>query len=177
MFEGTNYKDGPYAVGKFWAVKFVLRLRDPKRASWWTDTIESVEEFRQDFAKLAKTSPLMEKLLEVTPLPYAVRHLTGIKRERERFEVGDWVLIEQGGVRVICRIRAMAECLMEGGHLGASSVVRLWCDSIVEGALGARGELWAPKPGPQSGETLVKLEEVHVTSLTRNQYASHDTYL
>ena len=167
--------NGPYAVGKFWAVKFLLRLEDPTRESWWVDAVETHEEFTTDFAGQAITSPLVRSLLKLKQQPYAIRSIVSLTRERERFTTGDWVLVEQAEVRVIVRIRSMAQCLFHGEEDIVNSFIRIWCDCVVEPHIGTSGELWAtPK---STGETLIALEEVHLKSVTRNSHESHDVYI
>ena len=125
---------------------------------------------------MAVTSPLVAALLQ-QPLisrPYAVRSITSVTRERERFQTGDYVLVQQGAMRVIVRILTMVECRIEVEQV-VQAVVRLWCDSLVEPRFGERGELWAP-PAANAGQTLLSLEEVHMTRMTRNSHQSHDVY-
>ena len=114
IFEGTNYLNGPYAVGMFWATKFVMRLRDGDRVRWYTDSVEAVDEFTTDLNEIGTSSPLIAALL-VEPVqcrPYAIRSIRSVMRERVSIERADWVLVEQGGVRVVARVRDMMECLV-----------------------------------------------------------------
>ena len=176
IFEGTNYNNGPYAVGMFWATKFVMRLRGGDRVRWYTDSVEAVDEFTTDLNEIGTSSPLIAALL-VEPVqcrPYAIRSIRSVMRERVSIERADWVLVEQGGVRVVARVRDMMECLLQQGDQ-VLSVVRLWCDSCVEPRQGAHGELWAPH-GQGDSTALIKLEEVHIAVKSRNSHAQHDVY-
>ena len=175
IFEGTNYVNGPLAVCKFWAVRAVMRYRDGKRSAWYTDSVESDEDFTTDRAALAVTSPLVAALLQEPERPYSVRHITSVTREREQILREDWVLVEQDQVRVIARVRDMMECLVETAELGVHNVVRLWCEACVEPNTGEHGELWALPP-PLDSAMLVSLEDVHVAVKTRNIHALHDVY-
>ena len=63
IFDGCNYLNGPYAVGMFWATKFVMRLRDGDRVRWYTDSVEAVDEFTTDLNEIGTSSPLIAALL------------------------------------------------------------------------------------------------------------------
>ena len=176
MFEGTNYINGPFAVGKFWATKFVMHLRDPTRVAWYTDSVEAYDEFSTNLLQMSQTSPLIAALLKRAPAmrPYAVRHLKSVTRERVSFEREEWVLIERGSYRLLARVRDMVECRIES-DAGVHSVIRLWCDSCVTPKHGTDGELWANHTC-RNDKTIVALEEVQITPKTRNTHVEHAVF-
>lgn len=176
IFEGTNYVNGPLSVGRFWATKAVLQYRDSKRAAWFTDSVESDEDFTVDLAMLAVSSPLAAALLQEPPerRPYSVRHISSVTRERECIMREDWVLVQQDGVRVVGLVRDMMECLIQDEE-GVHSVVRFWCEACVEPRTGELGEMWAPPPRTESA-MLVAFEDTQVTVKTRIVHAQHNVY-
>ena len=107
--------------------------------------------------------------------PYAVRYVSRVIRDRERFTASDYVLVEQGDFRRIARILGMAECFIVDTGQQATSVVRMWCDCVVEPYTGTNGEMWARK-GTQADRMLVRLEDFHLTLKTQNSHDKHDVY-
>ena len=176
IFEGCNYINGPLAVGKFWSIKFVMRLRDSRRASWYTDSVESTENFTTELSKLAKTSPLVSALLGKPLKPYAVRSIISVTRERVKIKSGDWVHVVQQHCHRIARVRELVECLLEGEQHAVSSVVRIWCDACVEPRIGDHGEIWASPPPTEGKVMLVCMEDVQITPKVRNAHEKHDAY-
>ena len=163
IFEGCNYVNSALKVGMFWSVKFVMRLRDPGRATMYTDMVESTEDFTTKLTKLAETSPLVAALLMKPLQPYATRSIFSVTRERMRIERGDWLLVTQEHQHVIARVRDLAQCLLEGEQHAVTSVVRMWCDACVEPRIGDHGETWAPRPPADGGRTmLVCMEDVKI---------------
>ena len=148
-----------------------MRMRDPSRASWWTDTVETRADFTDDLQQLARSSQFVASLLQEQIRPLSFRYISAVVRERERFTAADWVLVETGSARILARIRGMAECLVQQGE-AVHSVVRFWCDSVLKPNLGADGELWAYPPKTTS-HILVRLESVYITVKTCNKHATH----
>jgi hypothetical protein len=176
IFDGTNYNNGPFAVCTFWAAKSVIRYRDSKRRSWYTDSIESDEEFSLDLPRLAVTSQLAAALLQEPPelRPYAVRHASSFTREREQIDRGDWVHVQQDETQVVALVRDIMECMLETEQ-GVHSVIRIWCVGCVEPHVGSHGEMWAHEP-PADNAMLVSLEDVLIVVKTRVVHAQHDVY-
>ena len=175
VFEGTNYKDGPFAVSKFWAVKAVMRYRDPGRSSWHDDAVKSEEPFTLDISSLS--SQLAQRLLQEPPhfRPYAVRRIDSLMRAREKVEVLDYLFVERrAGRAVVARVREMMECRVE--HTGVvQGFVRLLCDSCVEPRVGKHGELWSPAQ-TENKSIFIRVEEVHMAVKICNVYTSHSVY-
>ena len=142
--------------------------------------METTEEFTEELRRLAKTSVFVARLLQepVQMRPYALRYVSRVVRERERFSVADWVVVRSGSLQVIARIRAMAECLIGSEANSVKSVVRFFCDSMVEPFVGDDGELWAEHPSDAAASTtLVHLESVYITVKTCNSHQSHLTFI
>ena len=177
IFEGCNYKSGPLSVGQFWSKKFVMNLRDSRRASWYSDGVESTEDFTTEVRQLAETSPLVAKLLLSQFRPYAVRSIKSFSRARVKIERMDYVLLRKGPSSAIARVRDLVECLVEDSQRGVSCVVRMWCDSCVQPNLGRNGELWA-KPPRDAGDRcmLVEVEHMDIAPKVRNSHILHDVY-
>jgi len=174
MFEMTNYRGAPLAIGRFWATKSVMHYRDPERVSWYFDSCESISEWMPNLAFLAAESPLVRHL-HATEKPVAVRKLSRVTRGPDVVQVGDWILVRQESTKIIACVSEMLQAhrVIDGN---ASNVMRLWCVGGVRPQEGQHGELTAKKPNADSMSMLVRLECVEVSLLTRNEGESHDMY-
>ena len=176
IFEGMNYKDGPFAVGKFWACQAVWRWRDSSRSTWYIDHIKSDEDYIS-LAKMSASSRLAASLAEepISTHPYALRSIESFSRERTVVCIGDWVLVETGDVRVIACVREMVEALITSEDLVVGSFIRLLCVHCAAPQQGNDGEIWTSLPDT-SNTMVALLEDVHISVLTRHMHEKHAVY-
>jgi hypothetical protein len=175
-FEMTNYKSAAYTVGLFWAAKSVMHYRDAARISWYDDSIELASSRDSDFTALAQAtrSKLVLACLQLPQPPLAIRRLQSVTRGADHVQLGDWVLLQQADITCITRVKEIVQAQIIRGEL-ASFVIRMWCEGCTSPHFDECGGLWADKPD-MGNATLVSLEEVHVSVVTRNEHSVYDTY-
>jgi hypothetical protein len=174
IFEMSNYKSAAYHTGVFWAVKAVMNYRDPNRASWHDDVVDPMTDSWLLLAELT-LSPLLQALQREPELVLRVRPLRSVRRERCCLTVGVWVLVQQGDMSIIARVRDIMQVEISQGE-GATAVVRIWVDGCCEPREGMNAELWAPKADMDQC-MLVKYELTYISIARRQQHDEHDVYL
>ena len=161
MFDMTNYKSAAYSVGNFWAMKAVMHYRDPRRRSWYEDSVEPDEEFLTDIKQVASQSMLLRLVMTGGEVPAAVRMLTSVSRGPDTVTVGDWVVVQQGETRYAGRVKGMLQAVITQ-ELRVVRVVRLLLAHVTACSEGALNELWS-EMAPHTSVSVAKFEYVHVT--------------
>ena len=170
VFEMGSAKSACYRMGLFWAVKSVMNYRDRHRAAWHEDSIDVRPE--SVWRAIDSTLSPFDALLAKDHRLLRVRSLRSVVRWRERFTVGDWLLVQDdAGNGVIGRLRDLMQAEMH-----EQAVVRMWLDGCADPRYGERGELWSAKPD-YAKCMCIELENVHLTYLRRQEHAKYDVYI
>lgn len=160
MFEMTNYKSAAYNVGTFWAAKVVLHYRDPRRRSWYEDSVSPDGAFDMDVQQIAKDSSLLKLVLQ-GEVPIGIRMLSSVSRGPDTVSVGDWVLVQQDTTNMVGLVKDMIQTLLErDGQV--VRVVRMLLSCVAEAFVGSYAELFS-EAAPATSASLVAFEYVHLT--------------
>ena len=175
MFDMTNYKSAAYSVGNFWAMKAVMHYRDPRRRSWYEDSVEPDEEFLTDIKEVASQSTLLRLVMTGGEAPAAVRMLTSVSRGPDTVTVGDWVVVQQGETRHAGRVKGMLQAVVTQ-ELRVVRVVRMLLAHVTGCSEGALNELWS-EVAPDTSVSVAKFEYVHVTLVRCIDFGSCRKYI
>jgi hypothetical protein len=173
MFDMCNWKSAPYTVAKHWATKSVMHYRDPARGSWFKDEVLPASEFKTDVGAVAAQSQLVRGLLTLPgEPPESLRFLKSVSRGPEEVRLGDWVLLEQVGARVM--VGCVDQMIQVSFKDEANSFIRMWCSQCKEvHEEPATLALWSA-PGLSGSCMLVKFERMQVWVVSRSTNGVRD---
>jgi hypothetical protein len=164
LFRMTNWKGAPHFVARHWATKSVMHYRDPSRRSWYTDTVESVDEYTTSFDQ---RSFAVRALMQSSQPPYAVRMLTTVIRDRLKVFPGAWVLVQSESTKVDL-VGCIQELVQAAYTTPAESYIRMWCTGVKEVNRQSDGSYAAPA-ATKPRAMLVYFERVRVQHLIHPQ--------
>lgn len=158
----TNYKSAAYTVGTFWAAKAVMHYRDPRRRSWFEDSVSPDDApFHTDVPAFSTHSPLVQLMIREQELPSAVRMIQSVTRGPDTVRSGDWVLVQQDHTNMVGQVKSMLQALIDQDGQVAR-VVRLLVAHAAQPSAGSYNVMWSAI-APEYSACLVSLECVHVT--------------
>ena len=172
MFRMCNWKAAPYTVGKHWAAKWLMHLRDPARGTWHANAVEPSSNFSSDMVELTKNSRFVAALCSQSPAPHALRFLLSAAREGVELCRGDWVTLERHEQQsMVGQVEQIAEIVCSDE--ASRSFIRLWCSAKVL-EIDPDGTLWSQG---SAQPTLVCFESMHVQTVMRTSYPGHEEYI
>ena len=175
MFEMTNYKSAAYTVGTFWATKAVMHYRDPRRRSWYEDSVQPDDlPFNTNVSQLAEQSRLLRLVIEGGEHPMAVRMLSSVTRGPDTVHVGDWVFLQKNEVSMVGHVKGMLQAALKRDEQ-VVHVVRLFVAHATVPRVGAYNELWSDI-APETAVCVLKFEYVHATVVCRTLAYDHPPY-
>ena len=157
----TNWKSAPYDVAVHWATKSVMHYRNPKRGSWYEDTVTPSTEFYFDLKSLK--SPLADALLVTEPHIHSLRFVSELRRGPDVVRLNDWVIVEMlDAPAMSARVDSIAQITLSQS---AASYVRLWCTQPRQVSMDHEFTQWSERDslGPS---LLVKLETAQLRAVT-----------
>ena len=124
MFRMTNWKSAPYDVAVHWATKSVMHYRDPKRGSWYEDSVTPSTELYFDLKALK--SPLADALLALQLSIKSLRFVSELRRGPDVVCLNDWIIADMPGSShsMSARVDSIAQITCSDS---SASYVRLWC--------------------------------------------------
>jgi hypothetical protein len=124
MFRITNWKSAPYDVAVHWATKSVMHYINPKRGTWYEDSVTPSTEFYYDL-KLLK-SPLADALIVTEPHIQSLRFVSELRRGSDVVHLNDWIIADSSDAAcsMSARVDSIAQITCSDR---AASYIRLWC--------------------------------------------------
>ena len=123
MFRLTNWKSAPYDVAVHWATKSVMHYRNPKRGSWYEDSVTPSTEFYFDSKSLR--SPLADALAARQPHIHSMRFVSELRRGPDVVRLNDWIIADAPDApSMSARVDSIAQITCSES---SASYIRLWC--------------------------------------------------
>ena len=162
MFRMTNWKTAPYDVAVHWATKSVMHYRNPKRGSWYEDTVTASTEFYYDLKSLK--SPLADALLLTEPCIHSLRFVSELRRGPDVVCLNDWVIADapDASCSMSARVDSIAQITCSDT---SASYVRLWCAQPRTVSVDAEFSQWSER-SDSLHPLLVKLETTQLRAVT-----------
>ena len=162
MFRMTNWKSAPYDVAVHWATKSVMHYRNPKRGSWYEDSVTPSTEFYYDLKSLK--SPLADALIQTEPYIHALRFVSQLRRGPDVVRLNDWIIVDASDAS--CSTSARVDSIAQITRSDSSaSYVRLWCAQPRKLCIDAEFSQWSGRCDSLH-PMLVKLETTQVRAVT-----------
>ena len=162
MFRITNWKSAPYDVAVHWATKSVMHYRNPKRGSWYEDSVTASTEFYSDLKSLQ--SPLADALTATEPRIHTLRFVSELRRGPDVVRLNDWIVVDMTNAShsMSGRVDSIAQITYSDS---SASRIRLWCAQPRKLSIDDEFTQWSERCESRR-PMLVKLETTQVRGVT-----------